>query len=341
MAQPPVVLGGFKGVRNTVTAERLGGEDLERARNVDLDDAGQIRRRRGYAQVIAGNFHSLFTHADGTVFVVRDGSLCIARPNFTTETLLGGVGTQPLAYVEIGDNTFFSSRTVAGVIGADNIVLPWGTRTVPGTWVSPVTEPTSTLGEIAGKLVGPPPLAHALAHLNGRIYLAAGRTVWATELYLYHYVDKTRGYMQFDADVTVLGAVSDGIYVGTTNALWFLTGSYGEMRRSKVYPHGVLPGSLVKAPPDTTLPEQPAARVALMLMTDHGLCACQDGGLVVNITQDRMVFPAATTAAAMFRQQDGINQYVGVLDSAGTPTSTARVGDYVDAEIRRFQGASP
>jgi hypothetical protein len=27
------------------------------------------------------------------------------------------------------------------------------------------------------------------------------------------------------------------------------------------------------------------------------------------------------------------------MDSGGTPASTTRIGDYVDAEIRRFQGA--
>jgi hypothetical protein len=60
---------------------------------------------------------------------------------------------------------------------------------------------------------------------------------------------------------------------------------------------------------------------------------------VYNLTEDRVWFPDAVAAAAMYREQDGIRQYVGVLNSAGGPTSTARLGDYVDAEIRRFRGA--
>ena len=333
------VLAGFKGLRNNVTAERLEGADLMRARNVDVDDAGQIRRRRGFTAVAAGVFHSLHTRTDGTVVGVKDGDLGLINADFSFTLLKSGVGSNPLAYVQVGDDLYFSSVTTSGVVGAGDAVRDWGALVSPGTWLSPVVSPTGTLQPIAGKLLGAPPLAHALTYHNGRIYLANDRTLWATELYLYDYVDKTRTYVMFEADITVLGAVSDGVYVGTATSIWFLSGSFAEMRRIRAYSFGALPGSLVTLPADIILPNQSVTRTAVMMMTTQGLCACQDGGLIYNITQQRVVFPGAVSAAAMLRQQDGINQYVGVLNSAGTPTSTARMGDYVDAEIRRFQGA--
>jgi hypothetical protein len=75
------------------------------------------------------------------------------------------------------------------------------------------------------------------------------------------------------------------------------------------------------------------------MLTSDGLYACLDGGNVVNLTQDRMLFPQAVRVNSLFRSQDGVNQYIGVADSAGSPSSNTRIGDYVDAEIRRFQGA--
>jgi hypothetical protein len=192
------------------------------------------------------------------------------------------------------------------------------------------------LQPIAGKLLGAPPLAHALAYFNGRIYLASKRTLWATELYLYRYVDKTRTFLMFEDDITVLGAVADGLYVGTGSALWFLAGSFGEMRRMRVYSAGCLPGSMVVSGAYPQAEGRVGTRTSLLVMTTEGLCRCQDGGTVYNVTEDRVWFPEATHAAAMYREQDGINQYVGVLNSAGDPMSTARLGDYVDAEIRRF-----
>lgn len=81
------------------------------------------------------------------------------------------------------------------------------------------------------------------------------------------------------------------------------------------------------------------SRVALVYMSPEGVCMAMDGGAIVNLTRARVLFPKAERVNILFRQQDGVNQFVGVADSAGSPASNARIGDYVDAEIRRFQGA--
>jgi hypothetical protein len=78
---PPesIILGAFKGMKNTVSRERLGQDDLERATNVDVDDAGQLRRRRGYVRKQTGSWHSVRTFtlkvlgvSDGILGVIRD-----------------------------------------------------------------------------------------------------------------------------------------------------------------------------------------------------------------------------------------------------------------------------
>lgn len=338
-----VVLQAFKGLNNTVAPERLTPDELERAENIDLDDRGHIRRRRGATLLVSGQCHSLFTAADGTVYVVKDGILCRLLPNNATVSLGPVVGRSPLAYVQVGEHIYFSSLTHSGVILTNDSVLPWGGAT--NTWVSPVVNPTDTLPDTRGKLLGPPPLASALAHLNGRIYLAAGRTLWATELYLYHYVDKTRGFQQYESDITGVKAVPSGLYVGTEDAVYYLSGPFGEMRRERVVASGMVAGSIVEVPSNAVLPSQirqdgpNATRPGIMFLTKDGVCAAFDGGACYNLTDSAMVFPDALSAAALYREQDGLSQYIAVTDTGGTPTSTARVGDYVDAEIRRFSGA--
>ena len=81
---------------------------------------------------------------------------------------------------------------------------------------------------IKGKLLKPPPLATIITYFNGRIYLAVGNTVWFTELYLYDWVDSVKGFLPFENNVTVLTAVSDGLYVGTETAVWYLSGTGSE-----------------------------------------------------------------------------------------------------------------
>lgn len=338
-----VVLNQFKGLRNTVTAERLAVGDLERAQNIDLDNVGQAHRRRGYTLRSAGNFHSLHTCSFGT-FVVKNGALGRLNPNYT-HVSIATVGNDALAYVEVANKLYYASSDSSGIISPDNSHASWGATTSDRTWLSPVVNPTSYLGEIRGKLLGKPPTATALAYLNGRIYLANGTTLWATELYLYDLVDKTKNFRQFESDITVLGAVSDGLFVGTTGGVFFLGGeNLASLKLRKVSTAAAIPGSLVYVPSDRVTSQIPgnvsySSRAAVLFLTTSGLCVGMDGGVMYDLTQDRVWFPDAASAAAMFREQDGMSQYVSVTDSGGSPASNTRIGDYVDAEIRRFQGA--
>jgi hypothetical protein len=326
----------FTGLKNTVSRERLGLSDLETAVNVDIDDASQLRRRRGYALKIAGAFHSVY-RAKGFTVGVKDRYLSIINPNYTVRTL-AEVGDAPLAYTEVANTLYFSSSITSGKVLPDLSVMGWGQRTSEGTWLSPVINPTATLGEVRGKLLGRPPLATALTASNGRIYLANGPTLWATELYLYDYVDKTRNFIQFEAEITALGAVGGGLYVGTETACYFMAGEFGRMRMTQVQGSGVLPGSMLSVAAELVRPQQSMSKEAVMFMTQSGICVGLDDGTSYNMTEKEVILPSATAAAALFRRQDGINQYIGVTDTGGTPASNARIGDYVEAEIRRFQG---
>lgn len=341
LAQVPdsVSLAQFAGLKNVVSAERLSPAELVNAQNIDIDDVGQVRRRRGYTLKSSGNFHSLFS-SERTLYGVKNGALGVINPDFSFATIKADVGPSPIAYVHVAENIYYSSATTSGKINHNTKVhSDWGALVSAQTWLSPVVNPTSTLNPISGQSLGKPPLATSLAYFNGRIYLANETTLWATELYLYDYVDKTRNFMQFESPITALGVVTDGIYVGTSTSLYFLSGPMTEMRRLPV-DGGVYPGSMVYASTDALPPELAGnSRQSIMYMGPDGLVVGLDGGRTTNLTQTKFLFPNTTNVAAMFRRQDGINQYIGVSDSGGAPTSAARIGDYVDAEIRRFQGA--
>ena len=342
MPRPPedekpesVTLQAFSGMKNTVTAERLTPNELEIGRNIDIDDVGQPHRRRGYALKSAGDFHSLHKSTTYT-YVVKDGALGIINPDYSFESLQSGIGPARLAYVEVAKTLYYSSAVDSGKVLEDKTVASWGEVVSEGTWLSPVYNPTVNLNPVSGQLLGKPPMATALAHYNGRIYLADGSTLWATELYLYDEVDKTRTFLQFESDVTALGEVSDGLYVGTKDATYFMSGVFGKMKQTQVLDEGVLPGSMISVTAELVRPEQSASSKAVAFMTKTGFCIGLDSGVSYNMTETRMLFPDALDVAAMYRKQDGVNQYVGVTNSGGTPVSTARVGDYVDAEIKRL-----
>jgi len=331
-----IVLGTFAGIRNTVSPERLDPKELEAAVNVDIDDAGQVRRRRGRRQVATGSWHSLREVGDIRL-AVRDGELGILEDSFAFAPL-GTVGDARLSYTRVGDTIYFSSETVAGKI-VNRQLLPWG-EPGGGEWVSPVIRPTETLGAVAGRFLTAPPNASEIEAYSGRIYLASGPVLWATELYLYDKVDASKNFVFLENDITMVRAVGDGLYVGTTAQLLFLRGTLSQGLKAQVIMDApVVRGSAVTVPWSKVHPRarsQPMPEgFGPVFMTGDGVCVGLDNGEVYNLTQDHVVFPQASSAAALYREDQGANAYVAVTDSAGGPAANARIGDYVDAEIVR------
>jgi hypothetical protein len=327
-----IILGQFTGMKNTVSQERLAPTELERATNVDIDDAGQLRRRRGYDRVIAAPFHSLKS-IGGKVFGVRSGMLGRVLTDYSFISIVA-VGDAPVAYTEVNGEVYFCNTMASGVIGLTDVLSAWGQTDGQGLWLSAVTTPTETLGAVRGKLLGDPIKATEIEAYKGRIYLADGKTLWATELFQYHYIDRTRGFMQFEHDITLLMAVDNGIYVGTVGGLYFI-----QVKLSHIGSDAVLAGSGQYVPAELVHPQARNAPIptgeAAVFMTNSGIVAGFDGGTCYNLTSGTMAFPAGVSAAALFRQDQGANSYIAAVDSAGGPSANARIGDYVDAEIRR------
>lgn len=342
-----IVFGRFDGLKNTVDRERLSARDLAVAINVDLDDDGQPHRRRGQKLVMSGSTHSLFEADDGTIYGVFNGDLGIIEPGYFLTVLRAGVGgnvssgDRNISYWQIGDNIYFTAPYCSGIINhPTGVVSDWGPE--QSFWYSPVINPSSTLPAIKGKLYAGPPRASDMAYYNGRLYLSHGRMLWATVFQLYTLVDRTRGFIQFETDITMVGVVTDGLYIGTLDGLYFLSGgSFEKLKRTRVMDTPVIAGSMVYVPQELANPPQVPSnydtpmQVSLAFMTTRGMCVAEEAGKTTNLTEGKFFFPSGVRASAMFRRQDGMNHYVVCLDSEGGPVDDARFGDYVDAEIIR------
>ena len=335
-APSTLMLQSFSGLKNTVSKHRLSPSELEKAVNIDLDDIGHVRRRRGFSLKLAGDFHSV-ENVGSLILGVKDDLLGIINADYTFTSLGADVGSTRVAYQDINDTVYWANSRLSGKIVA-NVNSAWGQQVSESEWLSPVVVPTTYLQPIAGKLIGPPPLASYMTYLNGRIYLANDRVIWATELYLYDYVDKTKNFIQYEKPITGLGATPEGMYVGTTDAVWWMSGPFAQMARKKVVSSGMIPGSMRKVRAsliDPKLRQSNAEGDGLIFMTDAGVYVAFDNGTCYNLTHDQYDFPKGVSVAPLLREQDGMAQYLAVLDSGGTPANNSRIGDYVDAEIVR------
>lgn len=127
-----VLIEGFKGLRNTVPAESFEMGDLEAAVNVDLNDTGDIMRRKGNSPVrVAGSWHSVF--ASGSTCVgVQGTTLYRINPDYSTLALRNDMAlNRPVSYSAIAGRIYYSNGAQNGII--ENSVNRSFGLDIPGT----------------------------------------------------------------------------------------------------------------------------------------------------------------------------------------------------------------
>jgi len=408
-------LKAFTGMANTSSSETLPEGGLVHATNVDIDDTGHIRRRRGTTQIDAASYHSLFKANDDTVFGVKDGNLCRLNDALTATSIYAGVGSEQLHYVQVGERIYAKSSSQALSFTTDGTVEQWGVPHVPvfyaassngvmpaaeyqivltytrlsdgleggasegqnftlhaqgGIYLSGIpsiagyaanvyistpngetlyrvakgVQSTTTISALASQLGIPlrttgkyPPSGRGpLAQSFGRIYIVDGHALWATDPFQYEQVDMAVSYKLMESRITFAASVTAGIYVGTESGVFFMGGEFDKATLVRVSMHGAPDQTPQKIDASYVLKGDQQG-VGVLFMTDGGICVGMQNGEVINLTNKQFEFPKATEVSLMYRKQDGLNQFLGVSSHPGTPTGSARFGDFVDAEIIRHK----
>ena len=180
--------------------------------------------------------------------------------------------------------------------------------------------------ELRTEHVSPPPFGVLLAYFNGRIFIvdAADPTiVWHTEANAYGHVKLRKNYYKFEAPVTMIVAVDDGLYVASEQT-WFIAGAgSAEASQRLVLESGAVFGSAASIP-DTT---------DAIWMSDRGAVIGKSSGVVEVLSGKQVSTGGMIDAAAMVREQNSIRQYVVV--GSGSEASALQAGSYAEAEIIR------
>lgn len=128
--------GPFLGINNRLPDDKLyvpdKGNYLRQAVNVDIDDAGGVRRRRGYTlSASLDSAHSLWSGC-GRMLLAHDGRLkeVVSYDPFTLAIrgLLASNGA--LSYASVGETIFFSNGEDSGRLDVGSTsVVPWALET--------------------------------------------------------------------------------------------------------------------------------------------------------------------------------------------------------------------
>lgn len=174
--------------------------------------------------------------------------------------------------------------------------------------------------------LAPPPFGSNLAQYNGRIFIvdaADPSVVWFTEAFDYDHVDLRKNYYQFGAPVTIIAAVTDGLYVCADNTYFLPNAGGQEAGQRKVLGFGAVANSMSSIPNTTDV----------IWMTEHGPAIGKDGGIIELIAEKVIASGQMVEAAALVREKDGVRQFVIV--GSTTQASALQAGSYAEAEIIR------
>lgn len=155
----------------------------------------------------------------------------------------------------------------------------------------------------------PAPAGSILAFYGARVLIAVGPVLYASRPNGWELFDIRRDFKQFTDDITLIQPVDDGVYVGTTTELAFLSGTeFDKLTYRQVAAGRVVLGSGVSVRGELVQAGQGSAMVCI---ADGVLCAGFNSGNVSRMTEGRYATDV-TEVAATFRMVDRIPQYIAI-----------------------------
>lgn len=153
--------------------------------------------------------------------------------------------------------------------------------------------------------------------LNGRQFVADGRTLrWSPPL-RYGLTDPVRNVLRFADEIDLFAPVSEGVssgvFVAAGKRTYYFSGrdpSAWELNIKRST--GAIPGSYCRIPGDA-MGGQDAERVPVWIATDGQVCIGTAGGAIATPKQGLTVVDGADRAAALFREENGLQQFVATL----------------------------
>lgn len=295
--------------------------------NWDIDDNGNAIVRGGYTQVTSTDVGRM--HGD---LCVSSGA--ISRFDGETITELSALGLDNnCEFVDVNNVVVFSDNTIIGIISGDLVTQ----IDQPSNWVDVLDLETwiknnypadpadydSNFEVDAFKLATF--AGQCLEFYNGSLYLAVDNFVYVTETFNIEKMDIRYNVVAgFPGTVTMISAVTDGLFVGTDKGLYFLLGSKtfrspegtisGGFKPTKLSQCSVFSRSAIKISPDHVQSVKSDSEVTVFA-TEYGIMAGLPGGSIVSLSKSCFDMSLwSGPVAAIHRMNGEISQYLASFD---------------------------
>lgn len=260
--------------------------------NADIDHQGNFRRRQGYTKVYSGlNTRDGFDCEAGHFFIEANTLKKLNADNTATALDQGWFG--PITY------SYFNSA----------LYLSDGLRTA------------KVVNGVVSNYADMPPCS-ILKHHNGRLYGAAGKTVWYTDPFV-DAVDAQRNFLQFPSDVTVIASVTGGIWIVADKTYFFRGGGPENFVQEVQLEYGAVPGTAREIPNSNDV----------TWFSVRGVTVATQDGAIKNVQEENVAPDTGTSGASIVREENGVKQLITTINNPTVSPMAAR--DWMDMEIVR------
>jgi len=253
-----------KGMANVLRATEYPSDALQDAVNVNIRRDGTAVTRIDWEQVLPGNAHSFFRHAD-RAFAVIDGDLCELDENGAT-TLRGGTGG--VDWTVLNNKPVFATSQAVYQIDGSSVTE------VSGVDVDDM--------DIDDELM-PLPGGQWVEYWNGRLIVARGASLLFSEPLRYGAHNPMTGYVRFPTRIEWVAPLEGGIYAGLRGSVVFLQGNTPSQLQQTTVAQGSAPGMAITMTGEALSQELAATpRVAVFFTTS---------GFTLGLPNGRVVYP--------------------------------------------------
>jgi hypothetical protein len=325
----------FYGLDNKHSPESLYNANhtktyLAAAKNVDITSSNQVRRRDGFTLKDAGEYHSLWASFD-LALAVKNNALVKISDDLDITTLTDSTfASSPLSYADTGAVVYVSDGKAIGKTDGETfeVLAGAGTYDLTDRSLSPAND-----GEIYDK----PVPGYPIAWMFGRLWCATKDAVFYSRAYEPERFNLMDNYLDMP-DVTMLGCVDDGYYIGTSERVYFVEGGNPNTptRVNAVCPYGAIKGTCISIDASQLYDETLTGK-ALAFESKRGKVIALNGGRILEPSA-KHVSPDPSDIGSMFlREYNGESQLVSSLANKDGQGSSMRATDYAEAEIIRKQ----
>lgn len=182
-----------------------------------------------------------------------------------------------------------------------------------------------TVEPLPSFMCSPPPNMSVLLYAFGRIWGSVGNVLYYSEPYQFGWFKVTSNFFKFNSDITIIAAVSTGLFIGKEDSTVFLQGTEPDQMVQSSAGAGSIKGTLVYCNNLPELgdvlgtPEKGYSSVPVWRTTE-GIVAGNTSGRLFNLTKTKLKMGIPEKGASLYRSKNGVFQFLtsAILSSGAT-----------------------